>query len=93
MGMGTVLLRLGSHVVKEVNWYHVPHLTLRLLSIRLHRRRHPDCFFLATNQECLLGYPTFIESIDDSEDCLLDCEAAPTFAKASVSALRPLLSL
>ena len=76
-GKGTVRLNLGGKVIEEHNWLHVPTLSMRLKSVRLHRRKHPDNYFLATNDECLLGYPTFSLDVDDGEDCVLPCSPAP----------------
>ena len=67
-GKGTVRLNLGRKVIEEHNWLHVPALSMRLKSVRLHQRKHPDNCFLATNDECLLGYPTFSLDVDDGED-------------------------
>ena len=77
-GIGTVLLHLGGKLVLEHNWLYVPGLTMRLKSVRVHRRMHMDNYFIATHEECLLGYPTFSLEIDDSEDCVLPCTPART---------------
>ena len=37
-----------------------------------------DNYFIATHEECLLGYPTFSIEIDDSKDCVLPCTPART---------------
>ena len=76
-GRGPVSLLLGGKIVQEADWLFVPSLAMRLKSVRLHRRLHPDACFLATHEECLLVYPTFALEVDDSEDCLLPCQSAP----------------
>ena len=76
-GIGTVTLTLGNRIVREHGWLYVPDLAMRLKSVRLHRRLHPDAYFLATNEECILGYPTFSIDVDDSEDCVVPCSPAP----------------
>ena len=75
-GRGTVRLLLGSKVVEERDWLHVPALPMRLKSVRLHRRMHPDNSFIATHDECTLAYPSFVIPIDDDEDCVLSCSSA-----------------
>jgi hypothetical protein len=56
LGEGAVRLQLGKHVVREGGWLYVPGLSTRLKSVCLHRCLHPNAYFLATNDECLLGY-------------------------------------
>ena len=76
-GIGTVCLNLAGKVVEEHTWLHVPALAMWLKSVRLHPRKHPDNFFLATNDKCLLGYPTFSLDVDDADDCVLPCTPGP----------------
>ncbi|MGL5814516.1 MAG: hypothetical protein ACRCYW_14455, partial [Aeromonas sp.] len=76
-GQGTVRLLLGDKIVEEHGWLHLPGLAMRLKSVRMHRRLHPDAFFLASNEEVILGYPTFNLHIDDKEDVVLPCSPAP----------------
>ena len=76
-GRGTVRLTLGTRIVREANWLYVPPLAMRLKSVRLHRRLHPDAYFLATHDECILGYPTFSLDVDDTDDCVIACSPAP----------------
>ena len=76
-GRGTVRLLIGSKVVEERGWLHVTALPMRLKSVRLHRRMHPDNAFIATHDECTLTYPSFAISIDDTQDCVTKCGPAP----------------
>ncbi|MGL5814549.1 MAG: hypothetical protein ACRCYW_14645, partial [Aeromonas sp.] len=79
-GQGTVRLLLGDKIVEEHGWLHLPGIAMRLKSVRMHCRLHPDAFFLASNEEVILGYPTFNLHIDDKEDVVLPCSPAPLAA-------------
>ncbi|CAB9521703.1 Reverse transcriptase (RNA-dependent DNA polymerase) [Seminavis robusta] len=76
LGYGTVQLQIDNKVIKEQNWWHVPDLSTRLLSVRKHRRRGPGCSFMADHDDCILSFPTFTIRIDDSEECNVPCESA-----------------
>lgn len=73
-GKGTMVPPLkNGKSVRLKNCHHEPGLSVSLLSVSAHRRRGNGCSFLADENECGIGFPTFSVDIDDTADCAILC--------------------
>ncbi|MGH3054873.1 MAG: hypothetical protein ACRDL7_07830, partial [Gaiellaceae bacterium] len=69
-GHGRAVISLDGHIIMLSDCLHVPDLRAPLYSVRQHRRL-PGCAFIADHRQCLLTFPSFFVTIDDSDDCVI----------------------